>query len=88
MVGNVGRLKWFAAGRYFLGGRKEHEEPGGEHQGPAEPSVGWTLPRSQLDPIATAWDSREAPSAAAGKRGASGGGHGEETPKEAAGRYF
>lgn len=29
MVGNVGMLKWFAAGRYFLGGRKEHEEPGG-----------------------------------------------------------
>lgn len=33
----------------------------GEHQGPADPSPGWTLPRSQPGPIATARDSREAP---------------------------
>lgn len=32
----------------------------GEHQGPPDPSPGWTLPRSQPGPTAAAWDSREA----------------------------
>lgn len=87
VVGNVGMLKWFAAGRCFPGGRNEHEEPGGA-SGTRGPLTGMDSAPFPARPHCHSSGFPGSPGAAAGKRGASGGGHGEETPKQAAGRYF